>query len=110
MPVQRVKYGEKSNMTWTHFMESPLMPIQYLMIVITTYNSYTVSSTSNITFFYRENITEEFALLEHALTIFEPCIYFLQQKRTPKISKIDYIAIDGFEHRNIQTWGLILQR
>nr|XP_012232602.1 PREDICTED: aminopeptidase N-like [Linepithema humile]XP_012232603.1 PREDICTED: aminopeptidase N-like [Linepithema humile]XP_012232604.1 PREDICTED: aminopeptidase N-like [Linepithema humile] len=109
MLINRKEYIE-SNMIRTHFHKSPLMSIKRLTIVITTFINIVLqfqTSSSYATIWCRINMTRS---LDFNQLIIEEVFHFLNKRIQMIIPKIDYVAISGAQHGNIETWGLILHR
>ncbi|XP_067216546.1 thyrotropin-releasing hormone-degrading ectoenzyme-like isoform X2 [Linepithema humile] len=107
MPVQTTENDDKSDMMWTHFEKSPLMFIQHLKFVITTFTKVSTSA-ANITLWSRKDTIN---YLQLAQCISEQILHFLTRENSAlaKISKIDYVVFWDTQHNNSLIWGLILQ-
>ncbi|XP_012219067.2 aminopeptidase N isoform X2 [Linepithema humile] len=106
MPIQTTENDDKRDMMWTHFEKSPTIFIQHLKVVITTFTN--ISTSANVTFWGRKNITNHLKLAE---CIAQQILQFFKYENSmDKLPKIDYVAFWDNYHNNSMTWGLISQR
>nr|XP_012224235.1 PREDICTED: aminopeptidase N-like isoform X2 [Linepithema humile] len=106
MPIQTTENDDKRDMMWTHFEKSPLMSIQHLRVVITTFTSNI--SSANVTFWGRKNMTY---YLHLAKCIAQQVLYSVKRETSiDKFPKIDYVAFWDTQHNSTETWGLIIHR
>ncbi|XP_012231866.2 aminopeptidase N-like [Linepithema humile] len=105
MPIQK-KVEDMRNMLWTQFDTSPSMSVQHLTIVITTFTNF-FASYRNVKIWYRKEMIDQ---LRFAENIVHGVVYYLAQKNSRKISKIDYVVTNDFQHSNIRTRGFVLLR
>ncbi|XP_012224152.2 thyrotropin-releasing hormone-degrading ectoenzyme-like isoform X2 [Linepithema humile] len=92
------------NMLWTHFNQSSLMQAQHLIILITTFTN---SSYNANRFWCRKEIRDQ---IQYAKYIAAGVVYYLTQKSTRIVSKIDYYVVTDFQDSNVKTQEFILLR
>jgi len=105
------KYKNDNTMIWTVFEKSFLMPVQNIVVVITTYINQTVIRNTNITVWCRPSAIKH---ITYAKNIFKAIVPQFRQKYFPDLPKLDIVLLSQDDmqpqYDNASTSGLLLQR